>query len=411
MRQGKRKAAAFIGATAALSVTFSSLTATAALANTDETDKQSQLSEVLAEHQLGPSQEPLVYSPDDPDFAEATEQLLKQVTNEQNQTEPAPQLPAGPVKTADVPDPLDFGSQPADPANYLIPASADLFKTGDGSYKIGRPTAGGPAAGAQVDGLADFYQQSIAWGSCKDFDPEGSNKYDRAGVECGYLIVPIDYKNPSGPTAAIALLKVPAKNQAEKIGTIFVDPGGPGGSGVSIAAGMSRAGGEVRDKFDIIGFDPRGVSSSLPMIRCKSSAAFDAQREGSDGLSADKQNQILKHNTDECYKNTGVAFGVNGENFIANVGTENVVRDLDIARAAVGDPKLNYLGFSYGTSIGYQYALKFPDNIRALVLDGVVNPLENNEEEAKKYEQYTANTGSGMSSELSQLQGFQSTFE
>lgn len=206
-------------------------------------------------------------------------------------------------------------------------------------------------------------------------------------------------------------MKAPAKNPAEKIGTIFVDPGGPGGSGVSIAAGLSRAGGEVRDKFDIVGFDPRGVSSSLPMIRCKSSAAFDAQREGSDGLSADKQNQILQHNTNECYKNTGVAFGVNGENFIANVGTENVVRDLDIARAAVGDPKLNYLGYSYGTSIGYQYALKFPDNIRALVLDGVVNPLENNEEEAKKYEQYTANTGSGMSSELSQIQGFQSTFE
>lgn len=310
-----------------------------------------------------------------------------------------------------VPNPLDFDGIPADPDGFLIPQAAERFKNSSGTYTIGRPTSGGPNAGNVVPGLEDFYSQKIEWGPCGPFSPQGS-VYDVAGLECGYVIVPMDYAKPNGPTIAIGLLKVPAAKPDEKIGTIFVDPGGPGGSGMEVALSFLHEGaGPVRERFDYVGFDPRGVSSSLPMIRCKSSAAFDAQRQGFDTLNADQRNAVLKHNTEQCYKNTAKGFeGIDSVDFIGNVGTGNVVRDLDIARASVGDPKINYLGFSYGTSIGYQYAMAFPDNIRAMVIDGVVNPFENNPEEAKKYEKYTANTSSGLSSELAQLQGFQSTF-
>lgn len=310
-----------------------------------------------------------------------------------------------------VPDPLNFAAITAEADNYLMPASADRFKNADGTYTIGRPTPGGPAAGATTAGLEEFYSQKIEWGPCAPFAPDGKS-YSVDDAECGYLIVPLNYDQPQGPTIAIGLLKVPAREPDKRIGTIFTDPGGPGASGMASALSALKATGVVRDRFDYIGFDPRGVSSSLPMIRCQSSHAFDIQRQGSDLLSANQKNSVLEYNTQECYTNTGKGFtGINGKSFIDNVGTRNVIRDLDVARAAVGDPKINYLGYSYGTSIGYQYAMEFPDNIRAMILDGVVNPFENNAEEAKKYEDYTANTSQGLSSELAQLQGFQSTFK
>lgn len=310
-----------------------------------------------------------------------------------------------------LPDPLDFDNQQADPITHLIPAAADRFKQADGSYNIGRPAPGGPGAGNAVAGLEEFYEQKITWGDCGPFDPSGAGAYASEDVECGYLIVPVDYKNPGGATAAIALMKVKAKNPDARIGSIFMDPGGPGGSGVERIFDSVTASSEVRDKFDLIGFDPRGVSSSLPMIRCKSSAAFDAQRQGSDMLTAAQRDKVLEQNTAACYENTGKGFGIAGADFIPHVGTINVIKDLDIARAAVGDNKINYLGYSYGTSIGYQYAMEFPDNIRTMVLDAVVNPFENNPEEAAKYAEYTATTSGTVSSELSQIQGFQSTFE
>lgn len=349
----------------------------------------------------------VVISPDDPRFEAEAQELLEQI--ETLDADARPQAPVQPGPGAPVPDPLDFDSQAPDPADYLIPPAAEAYRQGDG-YRIPRPSSGGPAAGASVPGLEDFYGQQISWGPCASYDPAGGSAYDVPGTECGYLIVPVDYADPNGPTAAIGLLKLPAKNPAAKTGTVFVDPGGPGGSGMSIIASFARSGraAALNENFDVVGFDPRGVSSSLPMIRCKSSAAFDAQREGGDKLTAEQQDRVLEHNTNECYRNTGAAFGVDGERFISQVGTVNVIRDLDVARAAVGDPKLNYLGYSYGTSIGYQYAMAFPDNIRALVLDGVVNPFENNPAELEKYREYLGSSDGGGTS---QIEGFQATFE
>lgn len=307
---------------------------------------------------------------------------------------------------------LDFAAIIPDNDHFMVPEAAEAFKQADGTYRIGRPIPGGSGAGAIVPGLEDFYQQKLNWQPCDTFGPAPDSDYGQAGVECAYLIVPVDYAQPNGPTAAIGLYKVKAKKPELKIGTLFQDPGGPGGSGMAIAAGFAKdASGPVAERFDYIGFDPRGVSSSLPMIRCNSSDSFDKQRQDADAYNADQKNAITEYNTNQCYENTGKLFGIDGKQFIAQVGTRNVVRDLDIARSAVGDPKINYLGYSYGTSIGYHYAKAFPDNIRTLVIDGVVNPFENNPEGAQAYAKYTASTSSDLNSELAQLQGFQSTFE
>src|SRR5699024_7860115 len=141
------------------------------------------------------------------------------------------------------------------------------------------------------------------------------------------------------------------------------------------------------------GFDPRGVGASLPLIRCQSNDARDRQRQGSDELEATDLNAILKYNTNECYANTGASFSL--EDVIDHVGTVNIAHDLDIVRSTIGEAKINFLGSSEGTSIGYDYARHFPDNIRALVLDGVVDVFANDPALRAKYEEYQVPLGDG----------------
>lgn len=296
--------------------------------------------------------------------------------------------------------PLDFESYAQDDPTFNMPDAAQRFADGE-NFTIGRPEAGGQSHGTVPAGLEEFYSQRINWGSCTDFGFRA-----KANTECAYVIVPADYSNPQGPTIAVGMYKVAAKDPSNKIGTLFTDPGGPGGSGMESAAHATPM-----DHFDIVGFDPRGVGNSLPQIRCQSSAAFDAQRAGSDALSGEELDRILKFNTDQCYENTAKNFnGISGETFIPNVGTKNVIQDLDVMRSALGDEKLTYIGYSYGTSIGFQYASKFADNIRALVLDGQVNPFENNPELIKQEFSAYMPTLEPESADVAQMRGFAGTF-
>lgn len=294
------------------------------------------------------------------------------------------------------PDPTDFEAITQDPDTYGIPASADRYATADG-YTIPRPTAGGEGAGTVPVGLEEFYHQELSWEGCEDFMGDDA-------LECTYVIAPLDYSDPDGSTIALAISRAPALSGEAK-GSVLVNPGGPGSPGIDLAGAGFFA--ELNEDFNIVGFDPRGVGASLPMIRCQSNEAWDWQRQGSDELTSEEINAVLQYNTEACYDNTGGIFGV--DDLIDHVGTVNVVKDLDIIRAALGDPKINYLGFSYGTSIGYEFSRQFPDNIRALVIDGVVDVLENNPEEKAKYAEFQVpSTGNGT---ITQIAGFQATFE
>ena len=191
-----------------------------------------------------------------------------------------------------------------------------------------------------------------------------------AGAECGLLSVPVDYADPDGDVARLAMIRFTATG--DKIGSMVINPGGPGESGVEAAVSMlSTVPQSVRERFDVVGFDPRGVASSTPAVWCNSDA-------DNDRLRADPQVDYSPEGV-EYIENETKAFiercvDKSGEELLANIGTINVAKDLDAIRAALGDEKLTYLGYSYGTRIGAAYAEQFPEKVRAMILDGAVDP-------------------------------------
>lgn len=213
-------------------------------------------------------------------------------------------------------------------------------------------------------GLEKFYDQRVQWGDCTGFG--GPDDRFPPSTECARITVPVDYAAPEGPTAQIAVSRIQATGR--RIGSLVMNPGGPGESGL----GMSSLGNKtaLAERFDRVGFDPRGVGSSIPVIVCQTPQEQDAERaepqedytpEGIADAEADNRRYA-----DRCAERTG-------KDFLAHVGTREVVQDLDVMRAALGDAQLTYVGYSYGTKIGSAYAEKFPAHVRAMVLDGAVD--------------------------------------
>jgi pimeloyl-ACP methyl ester carboxylesterase len=183
-------------------------------------------------------------------------------------------------------------------------------------------------------------------------------------AECAELDVPVDYDDPDGDTLTLSIARVPASG--DRIGALFVNPGGPGGTATDFAADIYYTlPDEITERFDIVGVDPRGLGASD--IDCGGDMAelygvdysIDSP-EDTTGLLAVSQEYV-----DGCEVETG--------DLLSHLGTEDVARDLDAVRAAMGDEQLSYLGFSYGTAIGQQLAELFPDRVRAMIIDGVVD--------------------------------------
>ena len=225
-------------------------------------------------------------------------------------------------------------------------------------------------------GLEEFYSQEIAWEDCD-------------GGECGRLSVPIDYAEPTDGSIELALLRVPAGNEGQRLGSLLVNPGGPGGSGVEYA----RLGGlivspEVADAYDIVGFDPRGVASSAP-ITCFDDDQMDEWLgfdPTPDTPEEETEAEALRQEfADDCE--------AAAPDLLGHVSTVEVARDMDVLRGVLGEPKLDYLGASYGTFIGTTYAQLFPERVDRLVLDGAIDPnltgLELGLGQAEGFEQAT----------------------
>ena len=189
-----------------------------------------------------------------------------------------------------------------------------------------------------------------------------------SGFQCSTIRVPKDYADPAKGTLQLALLRLPASDRSQRIGSLLVNPGGPGGSGVDfVRDGSSQFPSAIRKRFDLVGFDPRGVNTSSP-VRCIDNLDLQADIDPSPDNQAE-----LDALVDQAHQYADACAKRNAE-MLPYLSTAAVVDDLDSIRAAVGDDKLSYLGFSYGTLIGSMYADKYPDKIRAMVLDGALDP-------------------------------------
>jgi pimeloyl-ACP methyl ester carboxylesterase len=187
-----------------------------------------------------------------------------------------------------------------------------------------------------------------------------------AAVECGSISVPLDFENPNGRHIALALARLPARKKA--IGVLLTNPGGPGGSGVEFlreADAVFPA--EIRDSFDIVSWDPRGVGASAP-VRCLDDLDpfYAVDHDPMTAADVAKNVKATQAFVAACRKNSG--------DLLPYVSTTATARDMDAIRAAIGAAQISYVGFSYGTLIGTIYADLFPTRVRAMVLDGAVDP-------------------------------------
>ncbi|HEX8803453.1 MAG TPA: alpha/beta hydrolase [Acidimicrobiales bacterium] len=214
-------------------------------------------------------------------------------------------------------------------------------------------TGGSAGAGGDqgVDGGDGDGGGTLAWEACG------------GGVECAQLDVPVDYDDPDGDQLTLSISRVPAAG--ERIGSLFVNPGGPGGTASDFAPQIAAVlPAEVTDRFDIVGVDPRGLGSSD--IDCGGDVTELYATDYSIDSPEDEEAllDVSQDYVDGCEQRAG--------DLLPHLGTADVARDIDAVRAAMGDEQLNYLGYSYGTAIGQMLADLFPDRVRAMVIDGVV---------------------------------------
>lgn len=228
-----------------------------------------------------------------------------------------------------------------------------------------------PVGSASPEGQsAQTYGQPPEWSGCERFI--GAEKTAAVpAARCGTVSVPVDYAKPAGAQAQLAVIRVPATG--DRIGVLVVNPGGPGASAVETVAGMGAAlaDSEIGRRFDLVGIDPRGVGHSTPELRCRTDAEFDAFRR--EPL-ADYSPAGVAHIERLYQQFVQSCVDRMGTELLANVGTATSARDMDVVRAALGDSQINYLGFSYGTQLGAAYAERYPDRVRAMVLDGAIDP-------------------------------------
>jgi pimeloyl-ACP methyl ester carboxylesterase len=211
----------------------------------------------------------------------------------------------------------------------------------------------------------------LAWRPCgqiraTETTPVADNAGTPDGLECATLSVPLDYADPAGAKITLGIGRLPARDQAHRIGNLFINPGGPGASAVDLltaaAFGVPLFSPDIRDRFDMIGVDPRGVGLSTP-VQCdpdiyNQSVSLFPKNEA-------EYEALLAHNTalgESCLKMTGPV--------LAHIDTVSAAHDIEAVRQALGSEQLTYLGLSYGSMLGAQYAALYPGSIRAMALDG-----------------------------------------
>lgn len=219
--------------------------------------------------------------------------------------------------------------------------------------------------------LAFVFAIALMVAACSDGEPNavaqttGSINWDSCGqIQCASFDVPLDYGDPTGETIELSLIRIPARDQDRRIGVLMANPGGPGASANDfVRLWRNLLSNDIRNRFDIVSFDPRGVGESTPIVchdNLQELVAVDPDPDNDTEWGAAKD--ASREFAEACAEEHG--------DILPHVGTKNVARDMDAVREALGEATVNYIGYSYGTSLGAVYADMFPGSIRAMVLDG-----------------------------------------
>ncbi|MEH1129056.1 alpha/beta fold hydrolase [Micromonospora sp. CPCC 206061] len=206
--------------------------------------------------------------------------------------------------------------------------------------------------------VARFASRPVMWTDCPAEDLRA------AGARCAEISVPLDYSVPHGATITIAVSRIEARDTARRRGILLFNPGGPGGPGLSYPAELRPVLGEVADQYDLIGFDPRFVGLSTP-ISCGGIGEYVRAA----GLSWRDYAESVEYARDvarRCWRAAA--------HYIPYASTRNTARDMDVIRAVLGEPRLSYVGVSYGTYLGAVYTQMFPERADRIVLDSAVDP-------------------------------------
>ncbi|WP_432931797.1 alpha/beta hydrolase [Microbispora sp. CA-135349] len=199
---------------------------------------------------------------------------------------------------------------------------------------------------------------SLSWKACGE-------TASSSGFECATLQVPLDYAKPESRKIGIALVRLPATDKNRRIGSLVFNFGGPGGSGVTTLINAAHAFSTLNTRYDLVSFDPRGVERSSG-IRCLSGPQMDQYMSREPSENAGAETKLITEFAQGCERKAGW--------ILPYVGTVNAARDMEALRSALGDPRLNFFGFSYGTHLGAVYATQYPKKVGRMVLDSAVDP-------------------------------------
>ncbi|HET9631329.1 MAG TPA: alpha/beta hydrolase [Terrabacter sp.] len=233
-------------------------------------------------------------------------------------------------------------------------------------------TPGAPSPGSSLPrdypaALSAFYTQRLTWSPCSD-NPQH---------QCTTMQVPVDYAQPGGDRFTLALRKAPATDPGKRVGSLVINPGGPGASGVEYAQYASFVfSPAVRAAYDIVGFDPRGIGASSP-VRCLTNSDMDLLFSADPTPDSPAERSQLLADVDGVTKRCAARGGVRAR----HMSTAEVARDMDVMRVLLGDPKLNFFGGSYGTFLGAMYADAFPKKVGRMVLDSAMSPNQTDQQE------------------------------
>ncbi|MGW9213680.1 alpha/beta hydrolase [Embleya sp. NPDC055664] len=221
-------------------------------------------------------------------------------------------------------------------------------------------------AANSVAALERYHHQRLDWRSCVlGPDDAVGQGLERGGARCADVTVPLDYANPRGRTITVAISRIRATDTRHRIGTMLTNPGGPGGAGLDMTLDLRSAMKEVGARYDLIGMDPRFVGRSTP-LDCGWPVGTNLFSAGLSRASFDRQVALQKDLADRC-RATNAAV-------LPYISTRNTARDMDVVRAALGERRVSYFGYSYGTYLGTTYTQMFPGRVDRVVLDGALDP-------------------------------------